>query len=237
MSDVDKKSSRSPSPEADTSKPESEQEAGSSKPASTSPDPSPSTSTPNPGAPSAGAWQAIWSPQYNTYYFFNSETNETTWENPLVKSEDKPSEGKEDPREPGSGNEDVSGAGPSGTPYTAAQQAAIAQGIDPSLAYLDPTLAGPAGSSGAYAATAKFNAHTGHFAKSDARDPSHLSEYERAKRMSEFYFDVNAWEQQRALEQEEEAAAEANGKKRKRPTKKDLVSFYIHHSLPCIHQV
>lgn len=48
-----------------------------------------------------------------------------------------------------------------------------------------------------------------------------MSEYERAKRMSEFYFDVDGWQKQREQEQEEE---EAEGKKRKRPSKKDLVS-------------
>lgn len=39
--------------------------------------------------------------------------------------------------------------------------------------------------------------------------------------MSEFYFDVGAWESQRDQQQQEE---EAEGKKRKRPSKKDLVS-------------
>lgn len=41
------------------------------------------------------------------------------------------------------------------------------------------------------------------------------------KRMSEFYFDVNQWEEDLAREQESEGSS---GKKRKRPTKKDLVS-------------
>src|SRR5215510_6021838 len=36
-----------------------------------------------PPVPSAGPWQAIFSPQYNTYYFYNSVTQETTWINPL----------------------------------------------------------------------------------------------------------------------------------------------------------
>lgn len=98
------------------------------------------------------------------------------------------------------------------------------------MAYLDPSLvAGSSTSSaipGSYGATAKFNARTGQFARPDARDPSHLSEYERAKRMSEFYFDVGAWEAQRARDQEEAAEIAADGtvKKKKRPTKVDLVS-------------
>ena len=41
------------------------------------------------------------------------------------------------------------------------------------------------------------------------------------KRMSEFYFDVSKWEEDLAARQEDEGGS---GKKRKRPTKKDLVS-------------
>ncbi|KAJ4490058.1 hypothetical protein J3R30DRAFT_3278447 [Lentinula aciculospora] len=172
-------------------------------------------------------WQAIYSPQYNSYYFFNSETNDTTWENPLVALDStttNPALGS--PVE--SSTSAIEGASTAGAlpSYNALQAAAIAQGIDPSLAHLDPSLAGPVpgSSSGAYGAAAKFNARTGQFTRVDARDPSHLSEYERAKRMSEFYFDVNAWEKQRAQDQEAEAV-EGNEKKRKRPSKKDLERF------------
>lgn len=42
------------------------------------------------------------------------------------------------------------------------------------------------------------------------------------KRMSEFYFDVNRWEEDLAKQQEGEGSS---GKKKKRPTKKDLVSL------------
>jgi len=69
---------------------------------------------------------------------------------------------------------------------------------------------------------AKFNARTGAFTRMDARDPSHLSETERAKRMSAVYFDVGAWEQEVEQRVQEEEAA---GKKRKRPSKKDLERF------------
>ncbi|KAJ3982939.1 hypothetical protein F5890DRAFT_279263 [Lentinula detonsa] len=180
---------------------------------------------------SSTPWQAIYSPQYSAYYFFNSETNETTWENPLAKASDSttPNPGFENPTEPSTSAHAPAEGASNGTTlpsYDALQAAAIAQGIDPSLAHLDPSLAGPVASSslGAYGAAAKFNARTGQFTRVDARDPSHLSEYERAKRMSEFYFDVNAWEKQRVQEQETEAA-EGSEKKRKRPSKKDLEKF------------
>lgn len=140
------------------------------------------------------AWQAIWSPQHNAYYFYNTETQETTWSNPL-QPEASSSASTSTPSE-------VTSTAPAEEPqpepetipttttssYAALQAAALAQGIDPSLAYLDPTLAhslpGTSASSSAPLPkfTAKFNARTGTFTRADARDPGHLSEYERAKR-------------------------------------------------------
>jgi len=107
------------------------------------------------------------------------------------------------------------------------QANAMAQGIDPSLAYLDPSLASSSGVPSNFTYTAKFNARTGAFAKADSRDPTHMSEYERAKRMSEFYFDVGAWEKdvETRKRAEDEAEADGDGRKRKRPTKKDLERF------------
>lgn len=193
---------------------------------STTPPPTASEAPTDSAIPSSGPWQAIFSPQYNAYYFFNSETQETTWQNPLVNEDTQPAATEaESPDE----------SQPSGSSLSTVQQAAIAQGIDPALAYLDPTLALPASAtpSMSYGSTAKFNARTGQFTRPDARDPTHLSEYERAKRMSEFYFDVGAWEKQRARDTEAEEAEAAAGKKRKRPTKKDLVcsltQFLIRH--------
>jgi hypothetical protein len=85
--------------------------------------------------------------------------------------------------------------------------------------------------------TAKFNRHTGAFARVDARDPSHLSEHERAKRMSQFYFDVDQWQDDLAKHggsikgpagagaSEEWEDDGEGGRKRKRPTKKDMEMY------------
>jgi len=77
----------------------------------------------------------------------------------------------------------------------------------------------------AYNFTARFNAHTGTFTRPDGRDPTHLSEYERMKRMSSVYFNMEQWEQEVAQRKEREDEDAANGKKRKRPSKKDLERF------------
>ncbi|KAJ7056958.1 hypothetical protein C8F01DRAFT_1308471 [Mycena amicta] len=191
-------------PAADASQPDVEPPADSESSANA---PTPATS-----------WQAIYSPQHNTYYFYNTETQETTWTNPL---------------QPPTTEADASTSaqpGPDGlTPnidprYAAMQTAALAQGIDPALAYLDPSLAAstsaglPAGGF-----QARFNARTGQFTAMDGRTPDHMSEYERAKRMSTVFFDVEAWEKNLAAEKA--AEDEAGGKKRKRPSKKDLERF------------
>ncbi|TDL27896.1 hypothetical protein BD410DRAFT_781811 [Rickenella mellea] len=157
--------------------------------------------------PPPNDWQAIWSPQHGAYYFYNSRTNETTWINPL------------EPTPSGSTAEQPV---PSTHSYYDAQSAAAAQGIDPALAHLDPSLAAGPSAPSAHMYTAKFNARTGAFAKPDARNPDHVSEYERAKRMSEFYFDVSQWEKDVEARKAEE---EETGKKRKKPTKKDLEMF------------
>ncbi|KLO18956.1 hypothetical protein SCHPADRAFT_811973, partial [Schizopora paradoxa] len=169
-------------------------------------DDAPSSSTPN-ATPATNAlvqgdWQAIWSPQHNMYYFYNMRTNETTWTNPVAGSQ---------------------AAGPSQTSARYdAEAAAVAQGIDPALAFLDPSLAAGPSHSAAFSFTAKFNSRTGAFTKADARNPDHVSEYERMKRMNSVFFDMDAWQQevdQRYVEEEEA------GKKRKKPTKKDLDTY------------
>jgi hypothetical protein len=152
--------------------------------------------------------------------------------------------GSDDPNAPQEGDPSSSSSASGATPVPASiaqiyalQEAAAAQGIDPSLAYLDPSLASGAppvpGGSGTYNFTAKFNAHTGAFARPDGRDPTHLSEYERMKRMSSVYFNMEQWEQEVAQRKGQEEEDAANGKKRKRPTKKDLVGclFFLFFAL------
>jgi hypothetical protein len=205
-----------------SSDPESEQdpkEQGLS-PASTS-------SATDPASLSAGAWQAVFSPQHNAYYFYNASTAETTWVNPLQPSPSDPSDsstGAQDTAADAQADGDVN---PNPYDPNSLEARAIAAGIDPSLAHLDPSLAGPSSLAYSGSFTAKFNARTGAFSAADARAPSHLSEFERMKRMNEFYFDMGAWEkdvEQRDAEEKE------GGKKRKRPTKKDLVSAQFGYS-------
>ena len=218
------------------------------------PTPTYSSTSATTSVPSSRSWQALWSPAHNAYYFYNSTTYETTWVNPLqpptavsgdaaaapstTPSASAPSTGadnqeaqEDDPSL--SSSRSSSGAAPvpaSVAQIYALQEAAAAQGINPSLAYLDPSLAaGPSapGGSGVYNFSARFNAHTGTFTRQQGRDPTHFSDYERMKRMSSVYFNMEQWEQEVAQRKNREDEDAANGKKRKRPTKKDLVGCVL----------
>ncbi|CCO32793.1 hypothetical protein BN14_06856 [Rhizoctonia solani AG-1 IB] len=176
--------------------------------------------------PSQAEWQAVWSPQHNAYYFFNSRTGETTWVNPLDPSASAASTSTtqtEAPPTQESKLEDTS-AGEKPPP-----DLSYLGGIDPELAYLDPTLAVPsAGSKGPVPTfSARFGARDGRFTAMDGRRPEHLSEAARAQRMSAVYYDTEAWEKEIA---ERDARAKADdeagvGDKRKRVTKADIERF------------
>ncbi|KAG8943292.1 hypothetical protein FRC04_002972 [Tulasnella sp. 424] len=183
------------------------------------------------GAPATQAavqaeWQAVWAPAHNAYYFYNTRTKETTWTNPLQP----PNEGQSAAKDPpDSSSKDAAPADSAPSSSHAAQSSGlipdeVLNGIDPALAYLDPTLyAARAGGAPQNTFTAKFNARTGRFtAMSDSRDPSYLSEAERAKRMSSVFFDVDKWETDVASRKSKEAEEAETGDKRKRPTKADL---------------
>jgi hypothetical protein len=187
-------------------------------------------------APAAGDWQAIFSPAHNAYYFFNAATQQTTWTNPLVPAaaaadaapgpEPTPTASTSTVAEPSAepaGSSSAAAVPPHLASLYAAQAAAAAQGIDPSLAFLDPTLSSTGGGGGAYAAAAKFNARTGAFTRNDARAPEHLGEHARAQRMSAFYFDSAAWEADVAKRAREEDELAEDGRAKKRLSKKDLV--------------
>ena len=72
---------------------------------------------------------------------------------------------------------------------------------------------------------------------------THMSRtMQRAKRMSEFYFDVNAWEKDVEARKRAEKAEEESGTggKRKRPSRKDLVSvlfFDLFSGFLCLYDI
>ena len=152
----------------------------------------PSSSDRVDSAAPSNPWQAILSPQHNAYYFYNTQTHQTTWTNPLQPDPSSSASAGGQPHastsrspQPQSSSSSTSqDASPqpsaSTSHYAAMQAAAIAAGIDPSLAHLDPSLAASTSAAGPLpnTFTAKFNARTGAFTAGGARDPGHLSEFE-----------------------------------------------------------
>lgn len=216
--------------------------AAETKPREKSTPPSEETAPTTTATAPSTDWQAIWSAAHGAYYFYNSVTQVTTWTNPLAPSTGAAELSAETPSSTSAApstsaitsasasipSTSTSSSLPASRPLPTADQLG---GIDPELAFLDPSLAyGGTKTGGGPVPTfaAKFNARSGRFAGGDARDPSHISEYERAKRMSEAYFDVDSWKKQvEERENERKRAAEEDadgGGKRKRPTKADLVS-------------
>ena len=143
--------------------------------------------------------------RYNAYYFHNSKTNVTTWENPITSTKPIPT-----------------------APVNPLKRPADAlEGIDPDLAYLDPSLSNPLGPQGKFNATARFNARTGKFEADPEKNPDRVSDFNRAKRQNAFFFDVDGWEKQKAEENMAKMKAEAEGRveKKKKPTKAELERY------------
>ncbi|KAK8854701.1 hypothetical protein IAR55_003440 [Kwoniella newhampshirensis] len=185
----------------------------------------------------AHPWQAVWSPEQSAWYFWNTKSGEVSWTNPLEDGNDTSSINDAPPLPnepvpqlptqqspyPSSTSASTSGAGGAGT------FGGIPE-IDPALAFLlsPAARAGLAsGQGGDGVQHAAFNARTGQFTPSDhTYNVDHLDEYNRAKRMNSHYFDVEAWEQERAEENAKRKREEELGiGGKKKITKKDMERF------------
>ncbi|GAA5940485.1 WW domain-containing protein [Sporobolomyces koalae] len=166
-------------------------------------------------------WQAVFSPEANGWYFWNSKTNETTWTNP---------------RDP------TTASTPSTAPHpplpteepTDSQQPPESSNalppIDPDLAWLDPAAAARGSSSSTAAQTARFNARTGRFqVENHHLTPDRISDYQRSNRQQEAYYDVKGWEQQLDGKGLKRSATDSNAldasETRKRPSSKQVEKF------------
>ena len=162
---------------------------------------------------------------YTAWYFWNTTTGEVTWTNPLdPTSSSAPSA---PPLPPGPDP-------PAATPSLTLPSFGAIPEIDPDLAYLLPPESrdGP-GAAGSQQAL--FNARNGKFTASDYRyTVDHLDEYNRAKRMNSHYFDQDAWEREKALENAKRKRNKELGiVENKEITKKDMVRSFFDQALRC----
>lgn len=186
-------------------------------------------------------WQAVWDATRQAWYFWNQVTQETTWENPLMKEEEKKEEFETPKAE--KANEDTTISMNSMTDEQVAQMV----GIDPDLAYLDPimyaneihqarmgnTNPALATSTSSYRLQGAFDSRTGKFVSTSnlkqggTYDPSRLSHANQADRQMGAFFDVEQYEDQRKREHENsQLETDEQGRiKRQRPSKKELKFF------------
>lgn len=156
----------------------------------------------------------------NAYYFWNSKSNETTWENPFSAA---------------------------AAPTTTAQPPLPTEddrfdGIDPDLAYLDPKYSTATSSASAsYAPTfqARFNSRTGRFQGDPTINPDRVSEFKRGERQQEAFYDTNSWTESlggKGLRAARGIGGSTNEEgvqtKQKRPSAKQVVSCLSSFSSP-----
>ncbi|KAK4705249.1 hypothetical protein P7C70_g956, partial [Phenoliferia sp. Uapishka_3] len=158
----------------------------------------------------ADGWQAVWSADANAYYFWNQEKNLTTWENPLTTA-----------------STSTSLATPSTSASAADPRGQVDYGgIDPELAYLDPSLSRSSTTgSAAPSFQARFNSRTGRFQGDPSMNPDRISEYSRGERQQEVFYNTQAWQASLEGKGIKRAGEEAEGGKRKKVTAKDVERF------------
>ncbi|KAL7265943.1 hypothetical protein RUND412_011527 [Rhizina undulata] len=143
------------------------------------PGPPPTETPPDDG------WQPIWDDTYQAYYFYNTLTGETTWNNPRVPLI---------ATDPAAVEAEASTA--TDTAYATSQMQynpAIHGDYDPTAPYAqahEPTLEE---TQSIYTSQAAFNRFTGKFqATTSTKVPENYNDENKSRRQMEFYFDVDA---------------------------------------------
>ncbi|KAI8327334.1 hypothetical protein EDC96DRAFT_98235 [Choanephora cucurbitarum] len=151
-------------------------------------------------------WTPVWDDNAQAYYWWNTETNETTWHNPLETKSDNPLDFLLD-RIDNEVKKKLDGDQPK--EQTEGQQ-------DYNY-YYDPSM---------YTSQAHFNARTGRFttqADVERLNPENLSIESRATRQMQNYFDVDLYTEQR--NQERMLVQSGRVPKRKPLTRKEVEYF------------
>ncbi|CDH54087.1 hypothetical protein RO3G_09719 [Lichtheimia corymbifera JMRC:FSU:9682] len=160
----------------------------------------------------SNVWTAAWDENSQAYYWWNMMTYETTWDNPYEKNAlDKVLDQVDAQQEEG-------GSTAASSPSTSQQHADAYQRTTTT-----PSAATPSFANQSYTYQAYFNKRTGKFQLAsdvDRLNPERMSIENRAKRQMQYYFDVDAYTEERNRER----AAGAAGQKRQL-SKKDIERF------------
>jgi hypothetical protein len=170
-----------------------------------------------------GPWQACWDQNSMAYYYWNADTNETTWTCPWVTGEylealppppPTTSFPESLPTDATINTNTDTGTGTYNWPLNAEQYPAINE--DDTDIYADFMASRGDSSSGGvsgggYVASAQFNARTGRFQADATLCPENFTISARMQRQCEAFFDYNSF-----------AAERATGNKRPKLTKQQL---------------
>ncbi|KAI8050539.1 hypothetical protein BDF22DRAFT_695491 [Syncephalis plumigaleata] len=166
-----------------------------------------------------GSWQACWDQDSQAYYYWNADTNETTWICPWATAEYS----TETPPLPESPPADaISSSNSTTTPSTRADHLSSTSEQYPAINDEDAEIYADFMSSrgdsssgtltgGGYAASARFNARTGRFQADATLCPENYTVSARMQRQCDAFFDYNSFAEERAT-----------GNKRARLTKQQL---------------
>jgi len=122
------------------------------------------------------AWQAIWEPSANAYYFYNTETNETTWLNPRIPREEAEAYIRAHP------------------PNIDSDALSEIRKDEPPAEIYDSR-------HGVYSFTARFNAKTGKWQNNPEHTAENFSTQGQLMRTAREYFDVSQMMEGRAVGQ------------------------------------
>ncbi|RKP05946.1 hypothetical protein THASP1DRAFT_10916, partial [Thamnocephalis sphaerospora] len=150
-----------------------------------------------------GPWQACWDENHNAYYYWNADTNETTWVCPWWSATDEPQQAS--------------------TASVTTRATYEEDEVDEDAAIYAEFMAssgkrggnGGAASVGDYVTQARFNARTGRFQADPSLTPERHSQSARMTRQCEVFFDYDAYVEQRGQ-------AAAAGKRNRPLTKQEL---------------
>jgi len=142
-----------------------------------SPQGSEEDASPSKGKSEPDAWQAIWEPSANAYYFYNTETHETTWLNPRIPREEAEAYLREHPPL----------IDPDYRPPPPPEEQPPKEVYDPET--------------GEYGFTARFNARTGKWQNNPEHTAENFSTEGQLMRTAREYFDVSQMQQGRVVGQ------------------------------------
>ncbi|RKP22893.1 hypothetical protein SYNPS1DRAFT_25176 [Syncephalis pseudoplumigaleata] len=157
------------------------------------------------GALTWGAWQACWDQDSYAYYYWNAETNETTWTCPWG---DAAAPTAQPPPLPGSPPAEGTEGG---EPYPPMDEDDAAIYADFMATRGSGGGGGGAAPPGGYTASARFNARTGRFQADATLSPENFTIASRMQRQCEAFFDYNNFATERSM-----------GNKRPKLTKQQL---------------